>query len=218
MTAALRLTALLCTLAGPAALLSSCCEGTPAPPGGAARRPDVLAIARQVAERRFAGFTYGPRQDRRQIDCVQFTGAVMEDLLQRPLTRTETDALYIRYTFPDLNAAVAGDDPRTRGIQRAVTDFLHCGMAVPVSGVQAGDFVQYWIKGKTGQWAGHSAIVTRVYTDSAGPAAIAIYSSNKSTNGIAEMDFDGQGLSLRKPERRFYFVRFTGTPESGAGK
>jgi hypothetical protein len=48
-----------------------------------------------------------------------------------------------------------------------------------------------------------------VFTDAEGPAAIAIYSSNKSTNGIAEMDFGGQGLSLRKPDRKFYFVRLS---------
>jgi hypothetical protein len=169
---------------------------------------DVTAVAKQVAAQRFGGFTYGHDQNRKQIDCVQFTGVVVEALLKRPLTKEETDALYIRYRFDDLNASVAGDDARTKGIQRALTEVMKCGEAVTTASVRAGDFVQYWIKGRDGKWAGHSAIVSKVFTDAAGPSAIAIYSSNKATNGIAEMDFDGRGLALRQPDRKFYFVRF----------
>jgi hypothetical protein len=173
---------------------------------------DVVAVAKNVAATRFAGFTYGPRQDKKQLDCVQFTGAVVEDLLKRSLTKEETDALYIRYTFEDLQAAVEAEDPRTKGIQRALTDLLKRGTTVPAGEVRAGDFVQYWIKGKQGKWAGHSALVTKVFTDAEGAAAIAIYGSNKSTNGIAEMDFGGKGLSLRGAGRKFYFVRFAPAP------
>jgi len=169
---------------------------------------DTLAAARQVAAEKYSGFTYGADRSRKQIDCVQFTGAVVEALLKRPLTKEETDALYIRYKFDDLAAAVSGEDARTKGIQRALTEVNKCGAAVPPASVQAGDFVQYWIKGRDGKWAGHSALVSKVFTDAAGPSAIAIYSSNKSTNGIAEMDFAGRGLSLRQPDRKFYFVRF----------
>ena len=169
---------------------------------------DPLATARQVAAEKFRGFTYGPDRTRQQIDCVQFTGAVVAALLKRSLTKEETDALYIRYQFADLAAAVASEEARTKGIQRALTDVIKCGDAVPVPSVQAGDFVQYWIKRKDGKWTGHSALVSKVFTDTAGPSAIAIYSSNKSTNGIAEMDFDGRGLSLRQSDRKFYFVRF----------
>lgn len=169
---------------------------------------DVMAVAKRVAGERFEGFTYGAALDRKQINCVQFTGAVVEALLGRALTKEETDALYIRYHFEDLQAAVESGEERTKGIQRALAEVMKCGAAVEATKVQAGDFVQYWIKGQDGKWAGHSAVVSRVFSDAEGPAGIAIYSSNRSTNGIAEMDFEGRGLSLRKDGRRFYFVRF----------
>lgn len=200
--AATLLLAALLMAAGPVA----CCREGEKP--ATASLPDVVGAAKQVAAARFAGFKYGSRQDQGQLNCVQFTGAVTESLIKRSLTKEETDALYIRYSFENLDAAVAGEDPRTKGIQRALTEFVKQGTAIDLPNVQSGDFVQYWIKGKDGKWAGHSAIVTKVFTDAAGPAAIAIYSSNKSTDGIAEMDFGGQGLSLRKPDRKFYFVRF----------
>jgi hypothetical protein len=177
-------------------------------PSASAPAVDVIALARQVTAQRFDGFTYGPDQSRKQIDCVQFTGAVVEALLGRKLTREETDALYIRYPFDDLNAAVESGEARTKGIQRALVEFIKRGAVVETSKVKAGDFVQYWIKARDGKWAGHSAIVTKVFTDSEGAAGIAIYSSNRSTNGIAEMDFGGKGLTLRGTDRRFYFVRF----------
>ena len=190
--------------------LPACCpeSGKPA----SSSRLDVVGAAKQVAAARFAGFKYGSRLDQRQLNCVQFTGAVTESLIKRSLTKEETDALYIRYPFDNLDAAVAGEDPRTKGIQRALTDFVKQGTAIDLPNIQAGDFVQYWIKGKDGKWAGHSAIVTKVFTDAEGPSGIAIYSSNKSTDGIAEMDFGGQGLSLKKPDRKFYFVRLKGGP------
>lgn len=176
----------------------------------AASAPDVLATARKVAAERFKGFTYGPAQAQRQVDCVQFTGAVVEALLRRPLNKAETDALYIRHPFADLQAAVAGGDARTKGIQHALAEIMRQGIVVEPAQVRPGDFVQYWIQRKEGAWAGHSAIVTKVFTDAHGAAAIAIYSSNKSTNGIAEMNFGGKGLAIRGGDRRFYFVRFTG--------
>ncbi len=173
---------------------------------------DAVASAREVASTRFSDFTYGHQIDKKQIDCVQFMGAVTESLLHRALTKDETDALFIRYDFKDLDAAVASEDPRTRGIQRALAEVIKRGSVVETSDVQRGDFVQYWIKGKDGKWLGHSALVTRVLTDNQGPAAIAIYGSNKSTGGIAETDFGGGGVSLRKPDRKFYFVRFDSKP------
>ncbi len=169
---------------------------------------DVVSVARRVAAQRFSGFTYGPDQSKKQIDCVQFTGAVVEALLKRPLTKAETDALYIRGRFEDLNAAVESGDARTRGIQTALADLIKRGTAVAAADVREGDFVQYWIRRKDGKWAGHSAVVSRVFKDAEGAAAIAIFSSNQSTNGIAEMDFGAKGLSLRGTDRRFYFVRF----------
>jgi hypothetical protein len=197
-----------------AAALGFVCLSVPAlaepPLSPAAAVVDVTAIAKKVAAERFDGFDYGPDRSRKQIDCVQFTGAVVEALLGRKLTREETDALYIRYPFGDLNAAVESGDARTKGIQRALVEFIKRGAVIESAKVQAGDFVQYWIKAKDGKWAGHSAVVTKVFTDAEGVAGIAIYSSNRSTNGIAELDFGGKGLRLRGTDRRFYLVRFTG--------
>jgi hypothetical protein len=191
-------------------ILTGSCSRRPEKKTGNAKVPatDVVASAKEVASVRFPDFTYGHRIDKKQIDCVQFMGAVTESLLHRPLTREETDALFIRYDFKDLDEAVASEDPRTRGIQRALAEVIRRGTVVEMPHVQRGDFVQYWILGKDGKWMGHSALVTRVLTDGQGPAAIAIYGSNKSTGGIAETDFGGGGVSLRKPGRKFYFVRF----------
>jgi hypothetical protein len=184
-----------------------CTAAAAAPPSR-----DVVAAAKRLAAEQFDGFTYGAATERKQINCVQFTGAVTEALLQRSLSAAEKDALYIRYRFDDLNAAVAAGDPRTKGIQRAIAEVMNAGTAVAPAAVQPGDFVQYWIRKKDGNWAGHSAIVTKVISDHRGPAAIAIFSSNQSTNGIAEMDFGGRGLNIRGDDRRFYFARLHGWP------
>ena len=162
------------------------------------------------ASSRFHQYRYGDNLKMGQVNCVQFVGAVVERLLERPLKKDEEDAVYIRYKFDDLNDAVHSGDARTQGIQNALCNVIKAGTSVSPKDVAVGDFVQYWIQKKDGSWLGHSAIVVKIIAKENADVRVAIYGSHKSTNGIAVTDFGGQGLSLVGPDRKVYVVRFKG--------
>ncbi len=170
---------------------------------------DSLSVAKTVASEKFSGFSYGSDMQKKQINCVQFIGAVVSRLLSRPLTEQEIDAIYIKTKFDDLNHAVDVGDERTKGVSFAFTKVLKCGREVRHDEATAGDFVQYWIKKKNGEWMGHSAILAKVWEGADGVNRAAIYGANQSTNGIAETAFNGnEGLRLNGADRRVYIVRF----------
>ena len=174
----------------------------------AADPPDVLAVAKQVAAEKFNGFSYGDSICEKQVNCVQFSAAVVERLMGRPLTGAECDAILIRYDFEDLNKAIQDRDAKTRGVQYALCAILKRGIEAPPMDVQPGDFIQYWIRKSDGSWTGHSAIVAKVINRGQADVRVALYGSHKSTNGIATTDFGGDGLSLVGDDRRVYIARY----------
>ena len=170
---------------------------------------DWLSVAKTVASEKFSDFSYGSNMQKKQINCVQFIGEVVSRLLSRPLTDPEIDAIYIKTKFDDLNHAVDVGDEKTKGVLYAFTKVMKCGREVRHDDARAGDFVQYWIKKKNGEWMGHSAILAKVWKGADGVNRAAIYGANQSTNGIAETAFKGnEGLRLNGPDRRVYIVRF----------
>lgn len=202
----------LCTLAcmiclGPMASDPSDGQGTVTP----------LAVAQRLADTCFRDFTYGHDAARKQVDCVLFLQAVLEDLLARGLTETERDAVLIDYSFDDLGSAVVSRDPRTKGVVRAIAETIGCGKEIAVPEVEPGDFIQYWYRSGSGKWLGHASIVSRVWSPQEGDVRVAIFGSHKSKNRICENDFGGDGLCLTKPGRIVYVARFQPAHRSGNG-
>lgn len=170
---------------------------------------NTVETAKVVASEKFSGFKYGSDMEKKQINCVQFIGEIVSRLLRRPLTETEVDAIYIKTKFDDLNHAVAGGNEKTKGVVYAFTKILKCGREVGHEEANSGDFVQYWIKNRNGDWIGHSAIISRVWKGSDGIQRAAIYGAHQSTDGIAETAFKGNvGLRLNGVDRRVYIARF----------
>jgi hypothetical protein len=179
----------------------------PRPAHAAAGDDSPLGVARRLSSTRFRDFTYGPTASKKQVDCVQFLGAVLEEMLGRKLTTIEADAVYIRYDFADLQSAVSEKDPRTKGVVRAVAEVIKCGTEIPPRKVQPNDVVQYWYRSGSGRWLGHASIVSRVWERQGGDVRVAIFGAHKSTNGIAENDFGGTGLSVTKSDRLVFVAR-----------
>ena len=49
----------------------------------------------RLSETTFKNWKYGHRIEHREVDCVVFIAVVVESLLQRELTKTERDAIFI---------------------------------------------------------------------------------------------------------------------------
>ena len=162
---------------------------------GRESEPDVLVVAKRLAETRFKGYTYGDKLDKKQINCVQFVVAVVEELVQRGLTVEEYAAINISHEFEDLDVSVANGDDRTRGIQRCLVDILGIAETIERDKAAPGDFIQYWYKTGEGHWSGHVAIVNSVWQDTSGNFRVSLFGSHKSSNGIAEAWYNG-GLVL----------------------
>jgi hypothetical protein len=176
-----------------------------------------LAVARELANTRFHHFTYGHDAAKKQVDCVLFLEAVLEDLLSRALTEEERGAVLIDYHFSDLGLAVVRRDPRTKGVVRAIAETIGCGKEIDAREARAGDFIQYWYKTSAGKWLGHASIVSRVWSPQEGDVRAAIFGSHKSKNRICENDFGGDGLCLTKPGRIVYVARFHPAAEKDGG-
>jgi hypothetical protein len=169
----------------------------------------TVEIAKAVASKRFFGFKYGSDMQKKQINCVQFISEVVSCLVGRPLAETEIDAIYIKTNFDDLNQSVDAGDEKTKGVVYAFTKILKCGREISHEEAKSGDFIQYWIKKKNGDWMGHSAIIAKVWKGADGVNRAAIYGAHQSTNGIAETAFKGnEGLRLSGADRRVYIARF----------
>ncbi|HET6406923.1 MAG TPA: hypothetical protein VFG14_03500 [Chthoniobacteraceae bacterium] len=165
-----------------------------------------LETATLLRETQYAGWKYGPSAAKQEVDCVQFVASVVQKEIGRDLTPDERNAIYINPPPADLSAAVESEQPATKGIQYALVDVLKRGIAVAPEQAQPGDFIQYWIRKKDGKWAGHSAIISRVF-EIDGTRRIAIYGSHKITGGIADTDFGGQGVKLTGADRKVYIAR-----------
>lgn len=185
-----------------------CLGSAPPGPDQDADAAQPLAVAQRLADTRFHGFTYGKSAARKQVDCVLFLQAVLEELLGRRLSEAEARAVIIDYRFDDLGAAVANRDPRTKGVVRAVSETIACGKEISAREARPGDFIQYWYKSAAGKWLGHASIISRVWSPGEGDVRAAIFGSHKSKNRICENDFGGEGLCLTKPGRLVYLARF----------
>jgi len=176
---------------------------------------DVLTSARRLALETYKGYTYGSSGEMR-IDCVQFVGAVVDDLARQcgvSLTTEDRKLLAIDLSADDakhLQELVAANDPKTRGVQTALKS-AHLGVEVSPGDARPGDFVQYWYRDGE-QWLGHSGIIEKVEDGKA-----TIYGSHKSTlqseRSIVPADRkggigSGPSFSLTDTARKVYVVRW----------
>jgi hypothetical protein len=173
---------------------------------------DVLAVARELATTTYAGFTYGSNLSGRQIDCTQFMQAVIERVVGRNLTDDEAKAVLIS-GLPSgarkLDSLVAAEDDRIKGVQYALTQVLPIGKAVSPDSARPGDLVQYWIKGSSGHYKGHTAIIEDVSRESGSPVA-RLFGSHKTLGRIGtavDRHRNELRLRLKGTDRKVYIVR-----------
>ncbi len=168
----------------------------------------TLEIAKRLCSERFFNYSYGSNTSKKQIDCVQFLGFVVEEKVRRHLSSEEKRILFINYNFKDLNEAVSLENPKTKGITRLLNEVLNVARPVGSHDANKGDIIQYWIKKKNGNWLGHCAVVSDVWKDQKGNVRISLYGAHKSTNGVAENNFNNEGLNISDPNRKIYISRF----------
>lgn len=156
----------------------------------------------RLGETTFKNWKYGHRVDRRQVDCVVFVAAVVESLLQRELTKTERDAIFINNIggTKNLGRLLRVNDKRIRGIQTALVE-MEKGEIVKPAEAQPGDFVQFW-RLKKGKWSGHVAIIAEVIDRKAGSCAL-IFGAHQSLRKIGMANYE---VHLDVPQT--YIVRF----------
>jgi hypothetical protein len=163
---------------------------------------DPLATGKTLAETRFKDWTYGSKAASKQIDCVQFVLAVIEEELQTTLKDDVRKAILINYSWSDTEIqlyAAAGTDKRLAGVQYGLADLANNGTKIDPSEAQAGDFIQYWMKMKDGTWFGHSGIISSV-----SGAMVGIYGAHFTEHKIADSTFK---LDLLGTDRHIYIVR-----------
>ena len=171
----------------------------------------TLDTAHTLAEGPFQGWTYGSKASERQVDCVQFMVAVIEESVGRPLTLAERNVINIHHGWSAEEVqtkASAGEDPLVSGLAHGLVDLMQVATRVTAAEAQVADFVQYWKRNDKGQWFGHASLLSAV---SDGKATL--YGSHKSTNGIAESDFE---LVLDGEDRHVFLVRLKENVDKGS--
>lgn len=162
----------------------------------------ALETARLLADTKFKDFTYGSNAAKKQVDCVQFILAVVEEELKMTLPPAPRNAILINHGWTagetQLKAAV-GTDPLLAGVQHALVT-MNRGKAVPPAGAQKGDLIQYWMKKADGTWFGHSGVVISVSNGKA-----ALFSASLSAGKIDEKPT----IDLNGTNRLIYIVRIT---------
>lgn len=162
-----------------------------------------LLVGLRLTETQYRSWAYGHRAHRRQVNCVQFMAAVVENLLGRELRADERSAIMIsNVRRRDLDRLVTRDDRRIRGIQTALVE-MNRGEVVRPEEARPGDFVQYWKK-YNGRWRGHAAIIADVIHRSGAVCAI-VFGAHRTINGVGIGDFE---VGLNDPDIRAYIVRF----------
>lgn len=163
-----------------------------------------LLVGVRLAETEFKDWDYGYRAHRKQVNCVLFMVAVVEELVQRDLTREERNAILINNVGRrrNLSNLIRKDDKRIRGIQTALVE-MDKGYSVKPSEAKPGDFVQYW-KLYNGRWKGHTAIIQEVQEKNGLRCAI-IFGSHQSLGGVGIGEFE---VGLNDPDVKVYLVRF----------
>jgi hypothetical protein len=171
---------------------------------GGPGRLSTIQIARNLAETKFKGYSYGDSEGSpaKSVDCVHFLAAVVEAYLGRQITDVERREIFIDYgwTSPEIDSiAAAGKDPRLGGVVYAMTsEKPPIGIAVTPETAKPGDLLQYWMQRSSGSWFGHSGVITRLEAKQA-----TILSANQTIDGVAE----NLTIDLAGPDRRIYIVR-----------
>jgi len=161
-----------------------------------------VVTGKMLAESRFKNWTYGKEPAKKQIDCVQFVLAVIEEELTASLNDEIRRAILINYGWSEAEVQLyvgTGTDKRIAGVQYGLADLAGRGTKVDPSEVKVGDFIQYWMKKRDGTWFGHCGIVSSVAGTKVG-----IYGAQLSQNKIADSEFK---LDLLGNDRRIYIVR-----------
>lgn len=163
-----------------------------------------LLVGVRLAETRFKDWRYGHREYRRQVNCVQFMAAVVEELLQRELSPAERSAILINRIGRRRHLArlIQHNDKRIRGIQTALVQ-MGKGQIIKPSEAKPGDFIQYW-KLRNGRWVGHASIIIDVIQRE-GTSCALVFGSHQSLDGVGIGDFE---VGLNDPEIKVYLVRF----------
>lgn len=163
-----------------------------------------LLVGVRLAETDFKDWRYGYRLHRKQLNCVQFMVAVVEQLLQRELSAEERSAILINNIGrrANLGRLIGEDDRRVRGIQTALVE-MEKGEVVDLSEARPGDFVQYWVQ-RNGRWTGHAAIIQEIRDENGMRCAI-VFGSHQSLGGVGIGEFE---VGLNEPGAKVYLVRF----------
>ena len=172
--------------------------------GKAWGQDSTLVAGMRLSETMFKDWKYGDRSERKQLNCVQFIAAVVEDLVQRKLVPEERDAIYINNIggTQNLSRLILQDDKRIRGIQTALVQMGKGEIVLPAD-AKAGVFIQFWRKSK-GKWHGHTAIIMGV-TNTSGKVCALLYGSHRSLGRIGIANYE---IPLEDPAIRIYLVRF----------
>ncbi|RMG18717.1 MAG: SH3 domain-containing protein [Planctomycetota bacterium] len=180
-------------------------SGVESAPAGDAEEEvsEVLAAARRLRDGRFSGWTYGSDAEKQQINCVQYVGAVLEEVgveVQGALRKR----LYVSDIGADeLQDLVEAKDSKTKGVQQALVD-AGLGEVVDVEDVEPGDLIQYWY-GKPGSRRGHASVIDTVER-TGDRIRVEILGAHKSVGGVGL-----RSLTLRPAGNKvLYLVRYTG--------
>ncbi|MBL8722653.1 MAG: hypothetical protein JNK49_01335 [Planctomycetes bacterium] len=168
----------------------------------------IRLVAEGLARSRFDGWVYGSESASRQVDCVQFLVAVLEEALSRPLTNEERSEVLIANIGPDenLDALVDGDDVRVAGVQHALLS-RGLGHRVEAEDAAPGDFLQYWYKTKSGRWGGHAAVIWEVRKTERGSVEVQIFGAHQSLGRVGVAPY---WLNLSDQSKKVYLARMAG--------
>ncbi|MBI5473394.1 MAG: hypothetical protein HY961_13700 [Ignavibacteriae bacterium] len=171
---------------------------------GAAQEHPLLAGIR-LAQTQFNGWRYGNHMHRRQINCVQFVAAVVQDLVGRELTVEEQRSILINNIgrLKMLNRLVPRNDKRIRGVQTALLE-MGVGQIVSTEEAQPGDFVQYWRRRKSG-WRGHAALIVDIERGN-GRACARLLGAHQTLKRVGIGNFY---VELNDPDLKIFIVRFS---------
>lgn len=173
---------------------------------------DTLSVAKRLTTSRYDGWEYGANPHKKQVDCVQFLLAVVEESVSTTLAPKARNRLLITELSEDekkpasLGKLVVAGDVRTKGVQSALVD-AGLGTSVAIADAAPGDLIQYWMKKGNGTWFGHAGIIENIDRTGDKPKA-RIYGAHASpTPGkIGSSTFELKMVD-GADDRRIYLVR-----------
>lgn len=177
---------------------------------------DPLAVAKSLTGSKYKDWQYGSNPDKKQVDCVQFLVAVVEESVGASLVPKVRNRILIadlseeEKKHPILGTLIVDGDARTKGVQSALVD-SGLGKAVSVADAAPGDLIQYWMKKSDGTWFGHAGIIESVDPTGDTPKA-RIYGAHASPapGRIGASSFELK-LIEGAADRRLYLVRVNST-------